>query len=1233
MGRPKKYVSEQILKQYNLELKLANNSSKNLFKDKSSKSTSCLMCQKRKTKCIKTTNKNSCLNCLKSVIKCIKPDIEDNNGNSTSTDIDLNSKDQYIRFLESKLCSLEESLTELDDLESASKNKETQSTFNFAKHQKFHKKIQKYKKISGFLQTSNCEYDSIVDKLYNDIKNFGNTDKTLNIMVTSRDQQQQKSDSNTHLQQYNKMDNQKSNNFSADIISARTLPPLFKKSSPMPINDLKRESISDTLTVQSFNSQILGSIDFSKCILAKYNLTDFLSYDPAFSFDEVLSCQFLEIYFTRLQFKYPILAKDEVFAFHSYYTELNGQPSSGGITKANNSFMFNFFSKYNMTNLINTWKNNGFAKDYHYCCSRSWLIFAISSCLHKTSGKYRGLPPNRYFSTAIRHLAKCQDNLDSWEKVEILSLSLQYIIRTDRDSIELYIILKDVIDISLNILRLHDLSDCVNNKELRNKKIRVFWSVYLLERMICNAVEKPFLINDDILPKDYPLFDLPIFEKGILIDDTSDNRSPDGKVHFINQVIKLRMLESKFAADLDLMNWKNNKNQLFESNLSGKNLNNHSGNNKTIEERKLELPKMEIYFKDLCDWRSNCQLKQFRAFETETLKLYYYRAVRLLIQPYLDLLKPHSKLFRECQAAAGQICQLYKIFHQKTVFGHSTSAVHTVFSAGLTLIYCLWLARNHDDQRRRKLGDSAKHTRPTLTGTLIASFDDLRACSVSLYVMAERSRFAVIYRDTFDQLMQCTIGNLIERSGPNSSELIPTKSISTERVSYRKNSRVIGNLAMPTTEEVDGDEEYEEEEEEEYEEGENKHSLHYSVSSPENEVSKSGIPAAINRHFGIKQEIEHSGFLQNMHVDTEEQKELKRRRGVLKKTMIPKPLSNLLDAYDSEKKRNNNDKNISNKKNFFRPLNNPEPNKPPVKAEYKESDHLKEQVNTDRFVSASAEKKGESSSSSSFGSPRYFVQKPLLNPTEEEWKNMELKALIKQQAGHQSLQASLTGVPSTINSEMIQNLDAWDFTIDASNSNNALFEMSKSQKLVTSPAFNFLQDASSNVGNNNSNNNNQGDSSNIQALWNSQQQQQQDLKNNNKKAKTKSPKFSAINENFTQPPIRNTPPSQQVQDYPFFNNLPNFANNNGQPLNRVNSQFLTNESNNINNSMNGYNNFNNRINTNHTSSFNEHISNPINQSTIQHMISNISQWTSAGFEDFFFAETQQQQQQQQQNQD
>ncbi|XBW34858.1 hypothetical protein QEN19_000425 [Hanseniaspora menglaensis] len=1202
MGRPKKNVSEAIIKQYNLELQLANNSSKSFFKNKSSKNTSCLMCQKRKTKCIKTTNKNSCLNCLKSVIKCVQPDILDINGNGLTTIIDDDSKVQYIKFLESKLSSLEESITELDDLANLSNNNPSQTTFNFSKHEKFHKKIQKYKKVSGFLQKSGNDYDAIVNKLYTDVKNYESSDSRVYLKVNGSGKQQLNAYENFNEEDAERDYN--SSNFASNLFN-RTLPPLFKRSSPVsPL--LKKESFSDTLNIQSFNSQILGSIDFSKCILAKYNLADFLSYDPAFSFDEALACQFLEIYFTRLQFKYPLLAKDEVFAFHSYYTQLNGQLINGSSTKGDNSFLYTFFQKYDLINLSNAWENKGNAKDYHYCCSRIWLIFAISSCLHKTSGKYRGLPPNRYFSTAIRHLAKCQDNLNPWEKVEILSLSLQYIIRTDRDSMELYIILNDIIEISLNVLRLHDLSDCQNDIKLKNKKIRLFWSVYLLERMICNAVEKPFLINSEIIPTNYPLFNIEIFEKGILTDKSVDNRTPDKRVHFINQVVKLRILESSFTADLDLMNWQNKKTEVLDNQFS--NTSNTYGHI-AVETRRLELNKMEMHFNNLCEWRSNCKIKQLKAFEAETLKLYYYRAVRLLIQPYLDLLKPHNKFFRECQAAAGQICQLYKIFHQKTVFGHSTSAVHTVFSAGLTLIYCLWLARNHDDLRRKKLGDSAKHTRPTLTGTLIASFDDLRACSVSLYVMAERSRFAVIYRDTFDQLMQCTIGNLIERSGPNSSELILAKANFTNKIAKLKGFKNANENATEAIDEDDDEEEVngkqnegnmEEEEDDDEEEEESKNTMGYLDGASNSEFARAGIPAAINRNFGLKQEMEHSRFLQNIQVDTDEQKEFKRLRGVLKKTMIPKPLSNLLDAYDSEKKLNDTVKSKETKRLLFSlPLSSN--SKLKQNFEYTESNRLKDQENKNRLVSALTDKNDESSSSS-FGSPKYFVQKPLQNPTEEEWKNLGMKALIKQQAGQQSLQAYLTGVPATIDNDIIENADSWDFTLNANNSNNALFEMHKGHKLTnnsSSPSFTFLQEY---------NGSGSIENTNINSLWTGQSQ---DGKKNTLEMKMSNSQMLKSFDWINNSQIKKGSPTK----FQIFDHLNTYQNVNGSSANPIsNSGSIRDATMGVNGNMA-------KTMSNHGSINNDHINNPINQSTVQHMISNISQWTSAGFEDLFFADS------------
>lgn len=1024
MGRPKKVVSEEIIKQYNLELKIANNNSSSIFKVKSNRSTSCYMCKQRKTKCIKTTNEKTCLNCLKSSIECIQPKFEGKN--DTSEHIDENSKELYIKFLEGKLSSMEECLDELKGFEN---NKESfnQITFNMSKQQPFFKKIKKYKKVSHFLKHSDLDYDRIVDKLYKDI---------------TRCEQRELDGSSTT----SKPPLVGSPSIGFDIMNTRTLPPLFRKSSPALQNDSSRE-LNESLRLQSMHSNILGSIDFSKCILAKYNLSDFLSYDPAFSFDEELACQFLEIYFTRLQFKYPVLDKNDVFSFHCYYTQLNNQTLSSDmhndVHKKETQYLLGFLKKFNMLHTFNSWKNSGDPIDYHYYCSRAWMIFAISSCLHKTSGKYKGLPPNRYFSTAIRHLAKCKDQMSSWQKLEILSLALQYIIRTDRDSMELYIIIKDMVSIAINDLHLNDLSDCGNDNELKSRKIRLFWSVYLIERMICNAVEQPFLIDNDSMPAGHELFDYPTFEKGVVINSSMENREPSEQVHFINQVIKLRILESKFTTELDLMNWKKSTTDIYKV-------------ERLHDMRKSELGNVENYYKHLCEWRSNCKLRQFRDFETETLKLYYYRSVRLLIQPYLELLKPHSKLFRECQAAAGQICQLYKIFHQKTVFGHSTSAVHTVFSAGLTLVYCLWLARNHDDSRRRRLGDRAKHTRPTLTGTLIASFDDLRACSVSLYVMAERSRFAVSYRDTFDQLMQCTIGNLIERSGPNSSELIATNSL-MRRENYdvslsnslkSNDNMILNKVGLSTfddkTETKNVKNIYEEDDLREYDEFEEENKdVNENGLLPNYDNNKTGIPAAINRKFGLSQEIEHSGFLQNMHVDAEEIQDLKRKKKLLKKNMIPKPLSHLLDAYESEK-NNNEYKVVPKAKKQSKEKN---------ESHYEESDYLKNQVYSERYLSAPEAEKDHNihTSPSSFGSPKYFVQKPLQNPTEEEWKDLELKALIKQQAGQKSLENYLSGMPLDFNTANILSADTWDVNLNTENNNNLLFEGPKLQKAGALP--------------------------------------------------------------------------------------------------------------------------------------------------------------------------------------
>lgn len=573
---------------------------------------------------------------------------------------------------------------------------------------------------------------------------------------------------------------------------------LFHKGSPFS-NGMPSKETGPALPALASDS--LESIDFSKCIFAKYNLKEFMNYDPVFEFDGILSRSFLDTFFTRLQFKYPLLDEQEIYDFHADY----------------------------ISNDIHSYSET----DFHFACGRMWLVFSISACLYMTTGKYKGLPPVRYFSTAIRHITRCGQSLNNVQRVELLTLLVLYMLRTDRDSSVLYEIIKDVMFICKSKLGLNHLQP---NDPYADKRLRIFWCVYLLERMICVAVGRPFTISESEI-------NLPLFSEGSFY--TAPSKQPDKSssssrgTHFINQSLRLRRIESQFVEQLQILPLKHNKKEVLRG----------------------QLPMVKKFFQDLEVWRAGCSKDNIKNFENETLKLYYYRSVRLLLQPYLEFMKPEDKLFRECQAAAGQICQLYKIFHQKTLTGHSTPAIHTVFIAGVTLIYCMWLARNNDDERRKKLGDASKHTRPLVSASLFSTMDDLRACSVCLYVMTERSNFARTFRDTFDQLMNATVGNLIERCGPDSSELI--------YLSHKEKS--LDSLEIQ------------------------------SASSHDTNDSESGMPPATERTFGKRQAEEHVGFVEISQVDIEEQEEFKRKRGMLEQMSVPKSLSHLLIKVEDDK--------------------------------------------------------------------------------------------------------------------------------------------------------------------------------------------------------------------------------------------------------------------------------------------------------------------------------------------
>lgn len=722
MARPKKDVSEKKLELFQLELDKAGDNISQLINDKKGRSRSCLLCRRRKQKC--DHKLPSCTACLKAAVKCVQPtnygnlntnvttitsdhnnvikttnnnfinstnnminNLTNNNTNTNNHNNNVNSggrmlqinlntdnnengnNNEYTKLLEKKLKYLEK-LIELNP---------TSSTY--------HKKKKNYKKISHLLGN--------VPDLETNL-NFMNNATNANSNINNNLLKKPIINNNTNDNVFSIKNN------NTNILLPRTT-----------FNTNNNTSSANNNNVPILSSDSVESIDFSKCIFAKYNLKEFMSYDPVFELNEELTRLFLDTYFIQVQFKYPILDENEIYKFHNDYVNDNIYSYS--------------------------------ERDFHFNCGRLWMVYCISSCFFEDNNgnnnensnnkNYNGYSSVRYFSTAIRHISKCNDEFNYYQQIELLTLLVLYLLRTDRDSKILYDIIKDVIYICQKRLKLNEYNE--NNP----KGLRIFWSIYLIERMICVAVGKEFTISESDINLPY-------------LDDKDIKDNKIHQIEFVNEIIKLRRIESKFVEDLKIIPPMKNKKQ--------------DDNNKLIK----QIGKVELYFKKLNNWKKNYNKLEIKKYETGTLKLYYFKSVRLLIEPYLEVLPSDSRLFRECQSAAGQICQLYKVLFQRTINGNSTTAVHTIFVAGVTLIYCMWLQRNQDDERRRQLGDDSKHTRPLVNGSLFSTLDDLRACSICLYVLTEKSEFGKIFRDTFDQLMNATIGNLIERCGPDSSELV-----------------------------------------------------------------------------------------------------------------------------------------------------------------------------------------------------------------------------------------------------------------------------------------------------------------------------------------------------------------------------------------------------------------------------------------------------------------------------
>lgn len=311
--------------------------------------------------------------------------------------------------------------------------------------------------------------------------------------------------------------------------------------------------------------------------------------------------------------------------------------------------------------------------------------------------------PKALYITALQHISAARESR-TVQNIEAMTLLVMFHLRSTSSHGLWYMIglaMRTSIDLGLHrAAHEQNLDD-----PLVQRRRRLFWSVYSLERTIAVSLGRPLSIADNQIDVELP--------------NSIINGSPSASIIVGNDItlalvlFKLRRIESKIH------------HSVYRT-------------DKTLDALR---PKLDRLHQKLKFWRDS--LTDWIPAGHPDLNyalLLYNRALRLLIQPFLPILPATDPFYGLCMRAAGDICQAHKRLHQTLDYGHSFIAVQTVFVAGVTLVYGIWTQGN------------------ALWSVPVSN--DIRACSLVLFVMSERAPWVRKYRDAFEVLVNAAMEKL-----------------------------------------------------------------------------------------------------------------------------------------------------------------------------------------------------------------------------------------------------------------------------------------------------------------------------------------------------------------------------------------------------------------------------------------------------------------------------------------
>ncbi|KAI0483343.1 fungal-specific transcription factor domain-containing protein [Xylariaceae sp. FL0804] len=358
------------------------------------------------------------------------------------------------------------------------------------------------------------------------------------------------------------------------------------------------------------------------------------------------------------------------------------------------------------------------------------LVYANGGRFLETAGESGPFHPRRHFAAAAEHLDAILD-CDDRRSVSALVLMAVYSLRSPvGPGAWTYSRLAMVVATDLG---LHRKTNAMRRPGLDNElRKRLFWAAYAFDRQISIPLGRPFAISDRDIDVPLPLD----------IDEatTEDELAQMGELQELDTAPEVSTSLSSFLQIVRI--------RRIESDIQ---------QNVYRVDQSSDIPDsvVDAFLWRLEEWKSLIPLdaRQKRDYSHldsipydgyDLYMVYYFKCKRLLLYPQISRNAVNARYLKDCATACAGVCGAYKRLHQAMAVGYSIMALQTVFMAGLTLVYCIWISP--DD-----IFD-------------ITTSNGIHDCSIVLFVIAERVRTAKKYRNAFEVIRQRVIDQVSDGS-------------------------------------------------------------------------------------------------------------------------------------------------------------------------------------------------------------------------------------------------------------------------------------------------------------------------------------------------------------------------------------------------------------------------------------------------------------------------------------